>query len=298
MHGPFVLLFFFPNIIPARQFCTPDASITHACCSSSGPHAAPSDLTPARLITSTRTAVSSPPIASRRRLFLASASPPASSWSLPFASHRRPVPPSPPAGRPLFSLRQAAQLLVPRSLLCQTTRHRPATTVPPDYPCLARPYQCNRRSSLPPNSTLPRPDRTPLHLAPARDLPCSADLAPTYVLSSPVPDQLRSLCTPPTPTCDSVLTNRICLPYRTIILCFSDSLTSTCLYFLRLLPFCSPHPRRRLFLASASPPASLHLGLLHTAQPRLPSQPGFPASCSLLALILKPPFPPPASLCF
>ena len=86
--------------------------------------------------------------------------------------------------------------------------------------------------------------------------PCSADLAPTYVLSSPVPDQLRSLCTPPTPTCDSVLTNRICLPYRTIILCFSDSLTSTCLYFLRLLPFCSPHPRRRLFLASASPPAS------------------------------------------
>merc|ERR1719157_315229 len=193
----------------------------------------------------------------RRRLFLASASPPASSWSLPFASHRRPAPPSPPAGRPLFSLRQAAQLLVPpRSLLCQTTRHRPATTVPPDYPCLARPYQCNRRSSLPPNSTLPRPDRTPLHLAPARDLPCSADLAPTYVLSSPVPDQLRSLCTPPTPTCDSVLTNRICLPYRTIILCFSDSLTSTCLYFLRLLPFCPPHPRRRLFLASASPPAS------------------------------------------
>ena len=276
MHGPFVLLFFFPNIIPARQFCTPDASITHACCSSSGPHAAPSDLTPARLITSTSTAVSSLPL-------------------LPAAAQ---PPPSPPAGRPLFSLRQAAQLLVPRSLLCQTTRHRPATTVPPDYPCLARPYQCNRRSSLPPNSTLPRPDRTPLHLAPARDLPCSADLAPTYVLSSPVPDQLRSLCTPPTPTCDSVLTNRICLPYRTIILCFSDSLTSTCLYFLRLLPFCSPHPRRRLFLASASPPASLHLGLLHTAQPRLPSQPGFPASCSLLALILKPPFPPPASLCF
>merc|ERR1712086_259425 len=131
-------------------------------------------------------------------------------------------------------------------------------------------YQCNRRSSLPPNSTLPRPDRTPLHLAPARDLPCSADLAPTYVLSSPVPDQLRSLCTPPTPTCDSVLTNRICLPYRTIILCFSDSLTSTCLYFLRLLPFCSPHPRRRLFLASASPPPPSPPSSL---QPHLPAAP-------------------------
>merc|ERR1712086_48111 len=131
-------------------------------------------------------------------------------------------------------------------------------------------YQCNRRSSLPPNSTLPRPDRTPLHLAPARDLPCSADLASNYVLSSPVPDQLRSLCTPPTPTCDSVLTNRICLPYRTIILCFSDSLTSTCLYFLRLLPFCSPHPRRRLFLASASPPASSWPSSL---QPHLPAAP-------------------------
>jgi len=165
--------------------------------------------------------------------------------------------------------------------------------------------------------------------------PCSADLAPTYVLSSPVPDQLRSLCTPPTPTCDTlVLTNRICLIAQ-CILCFSHSLnltelpqpdrpdhpTNVCvplctsprctasrpattpLFILRVSPSCSCS---RVLLAPSPPPPPprlkrrrpLHLGLLHTPQPRLPSQPGFPASCSSLALILRPPFPPPASFVF
>merc|ERR1719469_800469 len=109
---------------------------------------------------------------------------------------------------------------------------------------------------------LPRPDRTPLHLAPARDLPCSADLAPTYVLSSPVPDQLRSLCTPPTPTCDTlVLTNRISLTAR----------------FILVSSLCFPPP--------PSPP------LASGRSPAVFSAPSCPATCTTLLALPNDPTP-------
>merc|ERR1712008_31420 len=163
---------------------------------------------------------------------------------------------------------------------------------------------------------------------------CSADLASgdlcallactrSTALSLHAPDtDLRHSC--------SDQPNRICLIAQ-CTLCFSHSLnltelpqpdrpdhpTNVCtsprctasrpattpLFILRLSPSCSCS---RVLLAPSPPPPPprlkrrrpLHLGLLHTPQPRLPSQPGFPASCSSLALILRPPSPPPASFVF
>ena len=130
--------------------------------------------------------------------------------------------------------------------------------------------------------------------------PCSADLAPTYVLSSPVPDQLRSLCTPPTPTCDTlVLTNRICLIAQ-CTLCFSHSLNLSLLPALVavLLPPSPPPPLPRLsvtarFILVSSlcfppPPSS---PLASRRSPAVFSAPSCPATCTTLLALPNDPTP-------